>query len=102
MKTVIISAFLLATAFTATSAQACQVAEAQVIATVIQSELAGAECETLVELDHVAPHQFCPLKLKVGQRVSMSVQKRGDRCPLSGEAISGVAQKINGKLRLDE
>jgi hypothetical protein len=102
MNTVIISAFLLVTAFAATSAQACQVPEAQIIATVIQSDLAGAECETVIELDHVSPHKFCPLNLQVGQRVSMRVQKRGDRCPLSGEAISGVAQKIDGKLRLDE
>ncbi len=86
----------------ATSAQACQISEAQVIGTVIQSSLSGSVCETVVDLDLVNQHQICPLRLRVGQRVSIEVQKRGDRCPLSGEAISGVIQSIGGKLRLDE
>ena len=99
MKALIISAFALLLAH---DAQACQVAEAQVIGTVIQADLAGGECNTLVELDRVNPHVFCPLNLQVGQRVSIIAQKRGDRYPLSGEAISGVVQKIRGQLRFDE
>lgn len=98
----IFSALFVCLASSAAFAFECKIPEAQVIGTVIQSNLAGQECNTVVELDRVNPHVFCPLNLGVGQRVSVIAQKRGDRCPLSGEAISGVVQKINGQLRFDE
>lgn len=102
MYLTIFSALFLSLAAGAAHAYECKIPEAQVIGTVIKSDLAGQECNTVVELDQVNPHVFCPLNLGVGQRVSVIAQKRGDRCPLSGEAISGVVQKIDGQLRFDE
>lgn len=86
------------------SAQACDMLEAQVVASVVASSVSEAEdCQVSAKLSWVHDHVFCPIGvISVGDTVSFSVEKSVDgTCPAAGSEISGVLKLLNRKYSLE-
>lgn len=75
-------------------ASACMVSSAKIEGTIVGNDIEDKTCLVKVELKKVTPHKNCPLKLKVGEEITVKTKFSVDDCPddegpVKGEVSSG-------------
>jgi hypothetical protein len=78
-------------------AEACQTSSAKIKGSISGNEIEKGTCIVKVEVEETTPDKHCPLKLKVGEEISLKTDFSENDCPDDEGPVEGKVTSMGGK-----
>ncbi len=84
------------TLFTSSLGWACQLSSANIKGIIVGASYEKKMCKVKIEISESTPNKFCPLKLKKGAEIDVSVKLSKKNCPLDEGPVVGTVSTPGG------